>query len=149
MALRPRSTPASTRPSPRRGGTTVTAAVADPDIASRRSRAMRRAIGNYVGQLRIDWRVSVPALVLPGIGAVLTNYLPPLIVSRILVEFAGVSGGELALGDFVPYIVLFAAAWLSGEVMWRVGIHFLNRADARGVERLYLSGMDALLAKDL
>ena len=32
--------------------------------------------------------------------------------------------------------------------MWRIGIHCLNRLDGRGIENLYVIGMDELLAKD-
>jgi ATP-binding cassette subfamily B protein len=42
----------------------------------------------------------------------------------------------------------FAGSMLAAEVCWRIGIHCLNRTDARGIERLYIDGMDALLAKD-
>ena len=123
--------------------TTDVAAPAD----GRRSRAMRLAVASYFGQLRTDWRVSAPALLLPGLGSILTVYLPPLVVSAVITRLVKSDG--LELGDVLPAVLLFAAAWLSGEVLWRFGIHFLNRADSRGVERLYLTGMDELLAKDL
>jgi ATP-binding cassette subfamily B protein len=32
--------------------------------------------------------------------------------------------------------------------MWRLGLHCLNRLAARGIERLYITGMDELFAKD-
>jgi ATP-binding cassette, subfamily B, bacterial len=110
---------------------------------------MRLAVAAYFGQLRLDWRVSIPALLLPGLGSVLTVYLPPLIISRVLVAFAERDLDDLAVGDFTWAIALFGGAWLAGEVLWRFGIHFLNRTDARGVERLYLGGMRSLLGKDL
>ncbi|HUP85586.1 MAG TPA: ABC transporter ATP-binding protein [Acidimicrobiales bacterium] len=119
------------------------------DMAARRSESMRLAVRAYFSQLRIDWRVSIPSLLLPGLGSILTVYLPPLVVSRVITTFAGQRTSDLAVDDFVPYVVLFVAAWLAGEVLWRIGIHFLNRTDSRGVERLYLTGMDELLAKDL
>src|SRR3954452_2539936 len=98
----------------------------DEEIAERRSDAMRRAVRAYFGQLRIDKRVSYPALVLPGLGSILTVYLPPLVVAKVLVTFAGRGTiAELGVADFLPYIGLFALAWLSGEVLWRFGIHFL------------------------
>ncbi len=115
----------------------------------RRSRAMRLAVRSYFAQMFFDWRVSAPALLLPGVGGVLTVYLPPLIIAKVLVAFAGRAPGELGTRDFLGYAVLFGAAWLGGEVMWRIGIHFLNRTDSRGIERLYLTGMQELLAKDL
>ena len=37
---------------------------------------------------------------------------------------------------------------LFAEVLWRIGIHCLNRLDGRGIENLYIIGMDELLAKD-
>ena len=128
---------------------TATTELDAPADTTRRSRAMRRAIGAYFGQLRTDWRVSVPALVLPGLGSILTVYLPPLVVADVITRLVDSELDELSVGDFLPSIALFAVAWLSGEVLWRIGIHFLNRADSRGIERLYLGGMDELLAKDL
>src|SRR4051794_33011641 len=78
-------------------------------IAKRRSDAMRRAVGAYFGQLRIDKRVSYPALVLPGLGSILTVYLPPLVVAKVLVTFAGHDTvADLDVRHFLPYIGLFA-----------------------------------------
>jgi ATP-binding cassette subfamily B protein len=124
-------------------------ALKDQEIAERRGQAMRRAVNAYFGQFAIDKRVSFPALVLPGLGTIMTVYLPPLVVARVLVEFADKPLDQFEVGDFAPYILLFGLAWLAGEVLWRFGIHFLNRTDSRGVERLYLTGMQSLLAKDL
>src|SRR5687768_18036740 len=76
----------------------------------RRSRAMRLAVASYFGQLRADWRVSVPALVLPGLGSILTVYLPPLVVSSVITRLVKADGLELR--DVVPAILLFAGAWL-------------------------------------
>jgi len=39
-------------------------------------------------------------------------------------------------------------ALLFAEIVWRIGIHCLNRLDGRGIENLYVIGMDELLAKD-
>ena len=48
----------------------------------------------------------------------------------------------------MPYVLGFAGVLLSAEIMWRIGIHCLNRLDGRGIENLYVIGMDELLAKD-
>ena len=37
---------------------------------------------------------------------------------------------------------------LLAEILWRIGIHCLNRLDGRGIENLYVIGLDELLAKD-
>ena len=113
------------------------------------NRAMRLAVRAYTGQLRTDRRIAVPALLLPALGNVLTVYVPPLVIARILQRYAGVDGADLELGDLTPYLVAFGAAWLGGEICWRFGIHFLSRVDIRGMARLYLTGMDELLRKDL
>lgn len=34
------------------------------------------------------------------------------------------------------------------EAFWRIGLHCLNRLDARGIEHLYVIGLDELFAKD-
>jgi hypothetical protein len=48
----------------------------------------------------------------------------------------------------MPYVLGFAGVLLFAEVVWRIGIHCLNRLDGRGIENLYVIGMDELLAKD-
>ncbi len=48
----------------------------------------------------------------------------------------------------IPYVLGFGAILLLGEIVWRGGLHFLNRIDARGMEDLGVIGMDELLAKD-
>jgi ATP-binding cassette subfamily B protein len=121
----------------------------EDDAADRRSAAMRLAVRSYFGQVRAAWPMSAAAFVLPGLGNILTVYLPPLVVARVLTAFAGRDGHAPTVRGFVPYLAVFAAAWLAGEVLWRIGIHFVIRTESRGIERLYLDGMDALLHKDL
>src|SRR5260370_25816323 len=48
----------------------------------------------------------------------------------------------------MPYVLGFAGVLLFAEFVWRMGIHCLNRLDGRGIENLYIIGMDELLAKD-
>lgn len=48
----------------------------------------------------------------------------------------------------LPYVIGFAALLLLAEVLWRIGVHCLNRTDGRGIERLCVVGMNELLAKD-
>ncbi|HEX7166215.1 MAG TPA: ABC transporter ATP-binding protein [Acidimicrobiales bacterium] len=114
---------------------------------SRRPAAFRLAIRSYAAQMRRDARVSIPGLLFPGLGSIFTWYLPPLVVARMLSRF--VDGGQLELGDMTPYLVTFVAVWLTGEAIWRVGIHFINRTCVRGATELYESGMDALFEKDV
>ena len=46
------------------------------------------------------------------------------------------------------FVLGFAGLLLLGEALWRLGLHWLNRVDGRGIETLYVTGMNELLAKD-
>ena len=113
---------------------------------SARKSAVLLALRYYCGELRRQWRVAVPALMLPALGNICLFYLAPLAVAGLVGRLAG--GGDGSAGALLPYVLAFGALLLTGEVLWRVGLHFVNRADARGIERLGVVGMDALLAKD-
>ncbi|WP_182900538.1 ABC transporter ATP-binding protein [Microbispora sp. H10830] len=111
-----------------------------------RKSAVLLALRYYCGELRRQWRVAVPALTLPALGNICLFYLAPLAVAGLVGHLAG--GGDGTVDALLPYVLGFAAMLLTGEALWRVGLHFLNRTDARGIERLGVVGMDELLAKD-
>jgi len=90
--------------------------------------------------------MSLPALILPGIGNTLGAYVPPLIVAKILVSFS--HGARPSFGTLAPYVLWFAAVWLAGEALWRIAMLCLSRAEARGMKNLYIQAMDFLFAKD-
>jgi ATP-binding cassette subfamily B protein len=96
--------------------------------------------------LRRQWRISLPALTLPALGNTCLFYLTPLVVAALVGHLAG--GGESDLATLLPYVLSFAGLMLAGEALWRVGLHFLNRTNGRGIEWLGITGMDELLAKD-
>lgn len=56
--------------------------------------------------------------------------------------------GAIGIREALPYVGVFAGVLLLAEAMWRAGLHCLNRVDARGIEHLYVTGMDELFAKD-
>ncbi|MEO3872884.1 ABC transporter ATP-binding protein [Nonomuraea sp. B12E4] len=119
---------------------------ASADGSSKRKSAMLLALRYYCGELRRQWRVAAPALTLPAMGNICLFYLAPLMVAALVGHLAG--GGEGTLAALLPYVLGFGALLLAGEVLWRLGLHFLNRTDSRGIERLGVVGMDELLAKD-
>ncbi|MEV4073901.1 ABC transporter ATP-binding protein [Nonomuraea fuscirosea] len=116
------------------------------DSPSVRKSAVMLVLRHYGGELRRQWRVSVPALVLPALGNVCLAYLAPLAVAGLIGHLA--AGGDGSIEALLPYVLGFGGLLLAGEVLWRVGLHFLNRTDARGIERLGVIGMDELLVKD-
>ena len=66
----------------------MTAPTADSD-SGRLKAALRQVLRRYYGQIRARPALSIPALVLPGIGDVLIFYAPPLVVARLLGAFEG------------------------------------------------------------
>jgi ATP-binding cassette, subfamily B, bacterial len=116
----------------------------DPE---RLSAALWIVVRRYFAQIRRHPSVSIPALVLPGIGNILIFYAPPLIIAKVLGEFA--SGARPSLRELIPYVLAFTGAWLAGETIWRVTGFLLSRAEVRGLEELYVEAMDELLAKDM
>jgi ATP-binding cassette subfamily B protein len=116
------------------------------DGQSQRRRAVLLALRYYRGVLCRQWRVSLPAVIFPPLGNVCLFYLTPLVVAALVGNLAG--GGESGLGALLPYVLGFGGLMAAGEALWRVGLHFLNRTIARGVQSLGIVGMDELLAKE-
>ncbi|HEY9370098.1 ABC transporter ATP-binding protein [Streptomyces sp.] len=94
---------------------------------------------------RLRW-LAVPAMLLPALGNTGIHYIAPLIVAKLVGRIAG--DGGTGLGPMLPYVLGFAGVLLLAEALWRVGYHCLNRLESRGLERLYVIGMDELFAKD-
>jgi ATP-binding cassette subfamily B protein len=59
-----------------------------------------------------------------------------------------VGHGSVGIDAAMPYVLGFTGVLLFAEILWRIGIHCLNRLDGFGIENLYVTGMDELLAKD-
>jgi ATP-binding cassette subfamily B protein len=104
------------------------------------------ALRYYWREVASRKRVALPALLLPSLGNVCLFYIAPLIIADLVGEVAG--GMPLDVGTVLPWVLGFAAALLLTEALWRVGVHCLNRTDGRGIENLYVLGMNELLAKD-
>ena len=83
---------------------------------------------------------------LPALGNTCLFYLAPLIVAELAGRLAG--GADTTAATVLPYVLGVAALMLLAETLWRVGLHCLNRTDGRGIEHLYVVGMNELLAKD-
>ncbi|WP_431037935.1 ABC transporter ATP-binding protein [Streptomyces sp. P6-2-1] len=108
--------------------------------------AVLLALRHYALELRRQRGLALPALLLPALGNIGIRYLGPLVIAKLAGQAADARG--LTLGRAAPYIIGFGLTLLLAEVLWRIGLHCLNRVEARGMERLYVQGMDELLAKD-
>ncbi|MFH8468550.1 ABC transporter ATP-binding protein [Streptomyces sp. NPDC017991] len=102
-----------------------------------------RHYGRELARLRL---FSVPAMLLPAMGNIGINYIAPLIVAKLVARIA--TEGGITVTEALPYVVGFSGVLLLGETLWRLGLHCLNRLAARGIENLYVIGMDELFAKD-
>ncbi|HET9191438.1 MAG TPA: ABC transporter ATP-binding protein [Vicinamibacterales bacterium] len=119
----------------------------NPAEPRRLNAALRLVLRRYYAQVR-RWKVyAVPALLLPAVGDVLTIYAPPLVVARLLARFG--QREQVTFSDFIPYLAAFAGLWIAGQIVWRVAVAMIIRAEIRGLEALYVEAMDELLAKDL
>ena len=101
----------------------------DPE---RLAEALRLVVRRYVRQVLRRPALSVPALLLPGIGSVLVFYAPPLVIAKLLGAFA--RNERLSAAQLAPYVLTFAGLWLAGEAIWRVAISLMARAEIRGME---------------
>ncbi|MCW8380815.1 ABC transporter ATP-binding protein [Streptomyces justiciae] len=104
------------------------------------------ALRRYGRELMRLRRLALPALLLPALGNIGTRYVAPLLIAKLAGQAS--DDGGLTLASALPYVIGFGGALLLAEVVWRIGQHCLNRVDALGMEHLYVSGMDELLAKD-
>ncbi|MEO6083933.1 MAG: ABC transporter ATP-binding protein [Umezawaea sp.] len=111
-----------------------------------RKNAVLLALRLYGRELRRHGVLSVGALVSPALGVTCQLYLAPLAVGALVGRLAG--GGDTSLGTVLPYVLAFGGLMLLSEVLWRIGVHCLNRTDGRGIEHLSALAMDELLGKD-
>jgi ATP-binding cassette subfamily B protein len=111
-----------------------------------RKPAVVLALRFYGSQLAHLWRFTVPGMLLPALGNTCISYIAPLIVAQLVGRLVG--HGSFGLATAMTYLITFAGVLLFAEILWRIGIHCLNRVDGRGIENLYVIGMDELLAKD-
>jgi ATP-binding cassette subfamily B protein len=100
----------------------------------------------YGGQMALLRRFALPGMLLPALGSTGINYVAPLIVAALIGRFTAHSA--VTAGQAVPYVLGFAGLLLFSEVLWRIGLHCMNRLDGHAIENLYVIGMDELLAKD-
>jgi len=104
------------------------------------------AVRYYRHELTRLWRLTLPAMLGPALGNIGIGYLAPLLVAQLVTRIA--DNGHLSLGSAFPYVLGFTGILLFSEVLWRIGMHYLNRLDALGIEHLYVVGLDELFAKD-
>jgi ATP-binding cassette subfamily B protein len=87
----------------------------------------------YGGQMVKLRRFAVPGMLLPAVGSTGISYISPLIVAALIGRFA--ARGTITVGEAVPCVLAFAGVQLASEVLWRVGLHCMNRLDGHAIEQ--------------
>src|SRR6516162_11740279 len=99
--------------------------------APSRKRAVLLALRYYGSQMVRLRRFTAPAMLLPALGNTCIFYVAPLIVADLVGRFAG--HGPIGIGAAMPYVLGFAGVLLFAEIVWRGGIHCLNRLECLGI----------------
>ena len=77
--------------------------------------ALRLVLRRYAVQLRRRPGIALGALLLPALGDVLTFYAPPLVIAKLLGRFA--RNQTFTAAELTPYVLTFAALWMSGQIL--------------------------------
>ncbi|MFI7666596.1 ABC transporter ATP-binding protein [Nocardia sp. NPDC049526] len=113
---------------------------------SSRATAVKLVLRFYGREMASRKATTIPALLGPALGNICNLYIAPLIVAMMVGRVAVT--GDTSFGALASYTLAFGGVLLLAELLWRIGIHCLNRVDAYGIEHLYVVAMDELLAKD-
>lgn len=108
--------------------------------------AVLQVLRDYTGEYRRMPFRSAVAFLVPAIGNIFVFFIPPLIVGKLVNLFAGdapVNQSEVGM-----YIVLFALSWLFGEVLWRIGMHYVIYIEEKGLNRLAKAAFTRLTERD-
>lgn len=108
--------------------------------------AVKQVIKDYWAQMtKYPWQTTI-AVLAPAIGNICIFYIPTLLVAKIVNLF--IEKQQISLSFTWHYIVAFGAIWLAGEALWRLGIFFLTRVEAKGINTLMQKSLTSLLDKD-
>jgi ATP-binding cassette, subfamily B, bacterial len=95
--------------------------------------------------LRYKW-LSIPGLLLPGIGSTFSYYVPPLVIALAIRDFD--ASLPSSIEELLPYLMLFAGAWLIGELCWHIAFLLIARYQSQVITNLYIYALDELMKKD-
>lgn len=113
----------------------------------RNKQAYKLAVKHYWIITLKNWKTSFSSILLTGVGTVLSFYVPPLIIAKILATYQ--DNNLPSTADLLPYILGFGGAWLAGEICWRIAIFLLIKTETRGMKQLYMQAMQKMMEKDL
>lgn len=108
--------------------------------------AVRQVLRDYWQQYKTQpWKTCV-AFLMPAIGTIFIFFIPPLIVGKLINIFA--EENKISLASAGGYIALLGALWMFGEVLWRIGLHFLIAIETKGLDNLCKTAFRRLIGRD-
>lgn len=113
---------------------------------NRNPQAIKLAIKDYLNIFYSHKFYSILGLFLPGIGIILSFYVPTLVIARLIDKF---NSTALELEDVLPYLLALAFFWLLGELFFRFSVYFQNLVISKGMQQLYIQGFNWLIKRDI
>lgn len=110
------------------------------------SQAVRQVLSEYTGQYKRYPGYALTSFIAPALGTILIFFIPPLIIGKLVTDLS--SSGSISLGFVWPYIFLFGGSWLLGEILWRIGLHYLIKIEALGMNTLGQTAFQRLADRD-
>ncbi len=108
--------------------------------------AVRQVLLDYWRQYKKNpWNTGIGFL-LPAIGSIFIFFIPPLIIARLVNIF--VANKKIELSTATNYIIFFGVAWLVGEILWRIGEHFIIKLETNGINNLAKTAFHKLTERD-
>jgi ATP-binding cassette subfamily B protein len=107
--------------------------------------AIKQVLFDYFQQYKNHPWYSVLAFLSPAIGSILVLFVPPIIVAHIINDF---TRNGIFISSVWMWVVLLGLLWFLGEIFWRIGIHFLIKLEADGMNRLGKIGFERLSVRD-
>lgn len=109
--------------------------------------SIKLAFAHYTHQVKRTWKTSILGMLLPGIGTIFIIFVPTYLVAKLIGRI--VAQPDLQLTTLLSYVGIIGAAWLLGEMIWRLAFFFEAKAVANAMRNLYETAMERVLEKDI
>lgn len=108
--------------------------------------ALRQVMRDYTSQYKAYPWYTFMAFVMPAIGSILIFFVPPLVVGQLINIL--VAEKTISVNLVWPYLLAFGGAWLVGEILWRIGLHYLIKLEGKAFYNLGEKAFERLASRD-
>lgn len=108
--------------------------------------AVCQVLKDYAKQYKNNRLYTIIAFLMPAAGSILIFFIPPLIIAKLVNIF--IAQNKISFDSIYIYIALFGGSWMLGEIFWRIGLHFLIKLEANGVNSLSKKAFHKLSERD-